>query len=54
MKHWIVADSEHLVGSPRVRDTRIPVALILECPPANLTIAQIVDAYPNLVPHQGM
>ena len=30
MKDWIVADPEHLGGSPRVRGTRISVALILE------------------------
>lgn len=48
MKHWIVADSEHLGGSPRVRDTRISVALILECLAANMTIAEIDDAYPTL------
>jgi uncharacterized protein (DUF433 family) len=48
MKSWIVADLEHLGGSPRVRGTRISVALILESLAANMTIAQIVDAYPSL------
>ena len=48
MKTWIVADSEHLGGSPRVRDTRISVTLILESLAAGMTIAQIVDAYPSL------
>jgi len=48
MSHWIVSDPEHLGGSPRVRDTRISVALILESLAAGLTIAQIVDAYPSL------
>ncbi|MGI8965205.1 MAG: DUF433 domain-containing protein, partial [Limisphaerales bacterium] len=30
MNNWIVADPEHLGGSPRVRGTRISVSLILE------------------------
>lgn len=48
MKTWIVADPEHLGGSPRVRDTRISVTLILELLAANLSIAEIVEAYPSL------
>ena len=49
MKKWIVADPEHLGGSPRVRGTRISVSLILESLAANMTVAQIVDAYPSLI-----
>jgi len=48
VKTWIVADAEHLGGSPRVRDTRISVSLILESLAAGMTIAEIVDAYPSL------
>jgi len=48
MKNWIVADPEHLGGSPRVRGTRIFVALILESLAAGLSVADIVDAYPSL------
>ena len=48
MKNWIVADPEHLGGSPRVRDTRISVALLLESLAAGMSIADIVDAYPSL------
>jgi uncharacterized protein (DUF433 family) len=48
MNEWIMADREHLGGSPRVRDTRISVALILESLAAGMTIADIVDAYPSL------
>ncbi|PYR99764.1 MAG: hypothetical protein DMG12_19780 [Acidobacteria bacterium] len=48
MDNWIVADPEHLGGSPRVRGTRISVALILESLAAGMSIAQIVDAYPSL------
>jgi uncharacterized protein (DUF433 family) len=48
MDNWIVTNPEHLGGSPRVRGTRISVALILESFAAGMTIAQIVDAYPSL------
>ena len=48
MKSWIVADPEHLGGSPRVRDTRISVSLILESLAAVMTISEIVNAYPSL------
>lgn len=48
MNKWIVSDLEHLGGSPRVRDTRISVALILESLAAGLSVADIVDAYPSL------
>jgi uncharacterized protein (DUF433 family) len=48
MKTWIAADAEHLGGRPRVRDTRVSVAQLLECLAADMTIAEIVDAYPSL------
>jgi uncharacterized protein (DUF433 family) len=48
MKKWIESDPEHLGGCPRVRDTRISVALILESLAAGMSIAEIVDAYPSL------
>ena len=48
MSNWIVADAEHLGGSPRVRGTRISVTLILESLATGMTIAEIVDAYPSL------
>jgi uncharacterized protein (DUF433 family) len=48
MNNWIVADPEHLGGSPRVRGTRISIALILESLGAGLSIAEIVGAYPSL------
>jgi uncharacterized protein (DUF433 family) len=48
MKDWIVADADHLGGSPRVRGTRISVALILESLAAGMSVAEIVDAYPSL------
>jgi uncharacterized protein (DUF433 family) len=48
MKTWIVSDPEHLGGNPRVRDTRIPVSLVLESLAAGMSVAEIVDAYPSL------
>jgi uncharacterized protein (DUF433 family) len=48
VKKWIVSDSEHLGGRPRVRDTRIAVAQVLECLAAGMSIPEIVDAYPSL------
>ena len=48
VKNWIVSDPKHLGGSPRVRGTRISVALILESLAAGMSIAEIVDAYPSL------
>ena len=48
MKDWIVADPEHLGGSPRVRGTRISIKVLLEALAAGMTVADIVDAYPSL------
>ncbi|MEI7731280.1 MAG: DUF433 domain-containing protein [Verrucomicrobiota bacterium] len=48
MKKWIVRDQGHLGGSPRVRGTRISVALILESLAAGMSVVEIVDAYPSL------
>ena len=45
---WIVSDSDHLGGKPRVRDTRISVALLLEWLAAGMTIGEIVKEYPSL------
>ena len=48
MNSWIVADAEHLGERPLVRGTRVSVARLLECVAANMTIAEIVEAYPSL------
>jgi uncharacterized protein (DUF433 family) len=45
---WIVSDPDHLGGKPRVRDTRIAVALLSEWLAAGMTIAEIVREYPSL------
>jgi uncharacterized protein (DUF433 family) len=48
MEKWIVSDPEHLGGAPRVRDTRIAVALLLEFLSTGMTIPEIVKEYPSL------
>ena len=45
---WIVSNPEHLGGAPRVRDTRISVALLLEWLASGMTIPEIVSEYPSL------
>ncbi len=45
---WIVADSEHLGGAPRVRETRISVALLLELLATGMSIVEISHEYPSL------
>jgi uncharacterized protein (DUF433 family) len=47
-KNWIVSDKEHLGGKPRVRDTRISVAFLLECLASGMSVSEIVDEYPTL------
>ena len=48
MVKWIVADPEHLGGAPRVRDTRISIALLLELLASGMTITEIAQEYPSL------
>ncbi len=45
---WIVSDPDHLGGKPRVRDTRISGALLLEWLASGMTISEIVKEYPSL------
>ena len=45
---WIVSDADHLGGKPRVRDTRIAVAILLEWLAAGMTIDEIVKEHPSL------
>ena len=47
---WIVADQEHLGGAPRVRDTRISLALLLELLALGMSITEIAQEYPSLTP----
>lgn len=48
MGKWIVSDPEHLGGAPRVRDTRISIAQLLELLSCGMTIPEIVEEYPSL------
>lgn len=45
---WIVSDPEHLGGAPRVRGTRISLALLLELLASGMSIGEIVREYPSL------
>jgi uncharacterized protein (DUF433 family) len=45
---WIVADSDHLGGKPRVTGTRIAISFLLESLACGMTIEEIVKAYPTL------
>jgi uncharacterized protein (DUF433 family) len=45
---WIVADSAHLGGRPRVSGTRISIEFLLECLASGMTIPEIVAEYPTL------
>lgn len=45
---WIVSDPDHLGGAPRVRDTRISVALLLELLACGMSIPEVVKEYPSL------
>jgi uncharacterized protein (DUF433 family) len=45
---WIVSDAAHLGGKPRVHDTRIAIALLLELLAAGMTIEAIVKEYRSL------
>ena len=47
-KKWIVVDQEHLGGAPRVRDSRISIALLLELLSCGMTIPELVKEYPSL------
>ena len=46
--NWIVADKDHLGGEPRVRGTRISIALLLELFASGMSIPEIVKSYPSL------
>lgn len=46
--NWIVSDKDHLGGKPRVRDTRISVAFLLECLADGMSVADVIDEYPTL------
>ncbi len=45
---WIVSDPDHLGGAPRVRDSRISLALLLEWLASVMTFSEISIEYPSL------
>ena len=45
---WIVADPAVMQGKPVVRGTRVTVELILEKLAAGESVAQVVEAHPNV------
>jgi len=47
-KKYIVSTPEILHGKPRLKDTRIPVSLILGYLAAGHTTSQIMDEFPDL------
>ena len=47
-KKWIASDKDHLDGKPRVQGTRISLAFLLECLANEMSVNEIVDAYPTL------
>ena len=44
----IVTDPDVVGGQARVRDTRIPVSVVLDCLAAGLSEAEIIEQYPTL------
>lgn len=46
----ITADSKQMGGVPCIRGLRIPVATVVGMVAEGMTPAQIVEAYPDLVP----
>ena len=46
--HLIVTDPEVLHGQVRIRGTRIPVTVVLDCLAAGMTEQEIVAQYPTL------
>ncbi len=46
--NYIVTNPEILYGKPILKNTRIPVDLILERLSQGETIQQLIDAYPNI------
>jgi uncharacterized protein (DUF433 family) len=45
---WIVSDTDHLGGEPRIQGTRISVSFLLELLSTGMSIKDIVREYPSL------
>lgn len=51
-REYIVSSPEVLSGKPRIKGTRISVALILGYLAGGSSIEEIIDEYPGLTPEQ--
>jgi uncharacterized protein (DUF433 family) len=51
-KNYIVSDPEILRGKPRLKGTRIPVALVLGYLAAGKTVEEIIGEFPDLTREQ--
>ncbi len=51
-KEYIVSTPDVLHGKPRLKDTRIPVSLILGYLAAGQSIQQIIEEFPDMRPEQ--
>ena len=51
---WIVADPQLLGGKLAIRGTRLSVSLIFECLAAEMTLAEIDEAFDRAFPHEAL
>lgn len=51
-KNYVVSDPEILRGKPRLKKTRIPVALVLGYLAAGKTVEEIIGEFPDLTSEQ--
>ena len=51
---WIVADPGLLGGALAIRDTRLSVALILECLSNGMTLDEIDESFDRSFPHEAL
>jgi uncharacterized protein (DUF433 family) len=51
-KNYVVSDPEILRGKPRLKGTRIPVALVLGYLAAGKTVEEIIGEFPDLTREQ--
>ena len=47
-REWITSNPNVLFGKPAIKDTRIPVELVLDELAGGLTIEEVIEAYPRL------
>ncbi len=47
-REWITSNPNVLFGKPAIKDTRIPVELVLDELSGGMTIEEVIEAYPRL------